>query len=378
MPTVQQTDEFQEILNILDPAIGHFADKLAKWTFKRPEFLRGLVFMLKEDIGQYLDFDNMEVVSPYNIVDTLQETVSDLVFTVPYRDPSQGDELTIYILLEHQSTTDRMMGYRLLSYMCQIWHTQLKQLADIGMQPSHQRLRPILPIVFYTGERIWKAPVTLNAVMDVPEQMTPFVPSFETLFLGVKQVDTDELTQTDHPFAWLMTVLQKEQEDENVLQRTLEIALTQLDTLKTENPTLHQNAMMYLSLIVRCRRDENEQPQLLRMINTHTENEEVERTIMTGIEALIQEGREAFIQQGKAEGKAEGLEQGKAEGLEQGRIYEKRTAVLKLVKHRFADISDSILNEISGIDDLACLDDLFDQILAAEEFEDIDFSNNGK
>ncbi len=82
MPTERQTDELQEILNILDPDIGHFADKLAKWTFKRPEFLRGLVFMLKEDIGQYLDFDNMKVVSPYNIVDTLQETVSDLVFTV--------------------------------------------------------------------------------------------------------------------------------------------------------------------------------------------------------------------------------------------------------------------------------------------------------
>ncbi len=35
MPTVQQTDEFQEILNILDPAIGHFADKLAKWIDDR-------------------------------------------------------------------------------------------------------------------------------------------------------------------------------------------------------------------------------------------------------------------------------------------------------------------------------------------------------
>ena len=106
------------------------------------------------------------------------------------------------------------------------------------------------------------------------------------------------------------------------------------------------------------------------MINTHTENEEVERTIMTGIEALIQQGLE--------QGKAEGLEQGKAEGLEQGRIYEKRTAVLKLVRHRFADISDTILNEISDIEDLVCLDNLFDQVLTAESFEDIDFSNNGK
>ena len=141
---------------------------------------------------------------------------------------------------------------------------------------------------------------------------------------------------------------------------------------------LHGLVFMLKDDIVRCRRDKNEQPQLLRMINTHAENEEVERTIMTGIEALIQQG----LEQGKAEileqGKAEGLEQGKAEGLEQGRIYEKRTDVLKLVRYKFADISDTILNEINGIDDLVHLDDLFDQVLTAESFEDIDFSNNGK
>ena len=218
----------------------------------------------------------------------------------------------------------------------------------------------------------------------------------------MKHVDTDELTQTDHPFASLMTVLQKEQKDEAMMQRALETALTQLETVKTEDPTLHHNAMMYLSLIVVCRRDKDEQPQLLRMINTHVENKEVERTIMTNIEVLIQEGKAEGkvegleqgkvegLEQGKAEGleqgkvegleqgKAEGLEQGKVEGLEQGRIYEKRTAVLKLVRHRFADISDSILNEISSIDELVHLDDLFDQILTAESFEDIDFSKNGK
>ena len=65
-------------------------------------------------------------------------------------------------------------------------------------------------------------------------------------------------------------------------------------------------------------------------------------------------------------------------GREQGRIDEKRTAVLKVVRHRFANISDVILNEISGIDDLVHLDDLFDQVLTAESFDDIDFSKNGK
>ncbi len=62
--------------------------------------------------------------------------------------------------------------------------------------------------------------------------------------------------------------------------------------------------------------------------------------------------------------------------IQQGRINEKRTVVLRLVRHRFADISDTVLNEITAIDDLVQLDDLFDQVLTAEKFEDIDFSKN--
>lgn len=365
MQTEQQNSELQEILNILDPKIGHFADKLAKWMFKNPEILRGLVLMLTSDIVEHIDFEQAKVVSPDIVDNTLRESVSDMVFTVPYRDASKGDALTIYILLEHQSTVDRTMGYRLLSYMCQIWYAQLKQLDNAGVKPSQQRLQPILPIVFYTGQKRWKTPVTLNAVMDVPDQMAPYVPTFETHFLGVKHIDTEELIQTDHPLTWLMTVLQKEHDDEQSMQAALETALTELDKIRSEDPILHRNAMMYLSLIVRCRRDESEQPQLLRMINTHTADEEVERIIMTGIEALIQ--------QGKNEGLQQGIEQGKAQ-----RIYEKRTDVLKLVRHRFTDISDTVLNEISGIDDLVHLNDLFDQVLTADSFDDIDFSKNGK
>ena len=66
------------------------------------------------------------------------------------------------------------------------------------------------------------------------------------------------------------------------------------------------------------------------------------------------------------------------QGLEQGRINEKRTDVLKIARYRFSENSDTVLNEITAINDLVHLDDLFDQILTAETFEDIDFSKNGK
>ncbi len=72
------------------------------------------------------------------------------------------------------------------------------------------------------------------------------------------------------------------------------------------------------------------------------------------------------------------IQRGREQGIEQGRIDEKRTAVLKVARHKFADFSDVVLNEVSGIDDLVYLDDLFDQVLTAESFKDIDFSKNGK
>ncbi len=64
--------------------------------------------------------------------------------------------------------------------------------------------------------------------------------------------------------------------------------------------------------------------------------------------------------------------------LQRGRINEKRTAVIKIVQYRFAEKSDTVLNAITAIDDLDHLDELFDQVLTAETFEDIDFSKNGK
>ncbi len=293
---------------------------------------------------------------------TLRDSISDIVFTVPFRDASNGDVVTIYILIEHQSTVDRMMGLRLHSYMCQLWKDQLEEQRKAKVPASQQRLSPILPIVFYTGDRRWEMPVTLNAVMDVPELMTRFVPTFETLFLAVKETDTAVFLEQNHPFGWLMSVTQQVSEDGKPIDDTLMEALTKLDTLSAEESLLHAHALIYLSHLVVSKRPQVEREHLIEHILIHNRDTEVENIIMTGAEALVQQGHK----------------QGKAEGLEQGRIVEKRTAVLKLVSHRFADFSDTVLNEISGIDDLVHLDDLFDQILAAESFDDIDFSKNGK
>ena len=147
-----------------------------------------------------------------------------------------------------------MMGFRFHAYMCQIWSAHLEALENAKVPASKHYLCPILPILFYTGSRRWNIPVTLNTVMDVPEMLSPFVPTFETLFLAVKDTDTDAFLQQDHPFGWLMTVLQKVEDEETSIDETLTKALEKLDTLSPEEATLHAHAMVYLSHLVIAKR----------------------------------------------------------------------------------------------------------------------------
>ena len=357
----------EEIQTLFRTDIGHFEDKSARLLFKHTEHLRGLVQFLSENIAEHLDFSQARRENRSYIDNTLRDMMSDMVFTVPFKDESHTDDLTIYILIEHQSTVDRMMGFRFLSYMCQIWREQLEALENANIPASQQYLSPILPIVFYTGERSWNIPLTLNAVMDVPEIMSPFVPTFETLFLGVKDTDTDEFLQQNHPFGWMMKVLQLVEEDNTTIAEILAEVLTKLESLSDEEAALHAHAMVYLSHLIVSKRPNSEIDNLMQLIMTHNKDAEVERQIMTGAEALIQ--------QGKKQGLKQGLEQGLEQGHEQGKIDEKQAAILRLIRLRFTEVSDAVVNEINRIEDLTLLDTLFDDVYHAESFEDIVLPN---
>ena len=76
---------------------------------------------------------------------------------------------------------------------------------------------------------------------------------------------------------------------------------------------------------------------------------------MTGAEALIQQGIE--------------------QGIKQGAIRAKQAAVLKLLWHQFTDVPQSVVNEISEIEDVRLLDILFEQVLNATELSDIELPN---
>ncbi len=85
-------------------------------------------------------------------------------------------------------------------------------------------------------------------VVPIHVQRPRFVPTFDTLFLNVKETDEATLTQTDHPLGWLLTVLQKENADKEAMQRALERAmshLNMLDALEAEQSSRHSSICCY-------------------------------------------------------------------------------------------------------------------------------------
>ncbi len=359
--------ENTDIRSFFDIPIEHFPDKSARWLLQDKENVQGLLEIVAIELVDLIDFNQLSQLNRSFIADNLREQESDILFSVPFKRESGIDELIIYVLIEHQSTVDVAMGFRVLFYMTQIWDAQRREWTSNNIPKSKWRLRPILPIVFYSGDRSWNSPLTLGAMMDIPSVLSQFVPKFDTLFLSVKDTDVTDLTKTDHPFGWLLTVLQKEGASKDRIVDALVEAMSHLNTLDPEQSEQRRRAINYLLLLILHRRPTKEHQELIKLVDRHIHEMEVETMAKSMADVLREQG----IEQGKAEGKAEGIEQ----GIEQGKTRAKQEAVIKLLQFRFNDIPKMVTDQVTSIQDLSRLDLLFEEVWEADTLDEINLQN---
>ena len=344
-----------------DTQIEHFPDRSLRRLLQDREYVRGLVQIIAPDIEVFLDFSRITYQKRSFISKALQERESDVLLSVPFQeatDATDTDALLIYILIEHQSTVDKTMGFRLLSYMVQIWESQRREWETAKIPENERFLQPIL---LYTGDRPWTVPVSLTTLMDVPEILKRFVPSFDTLFLGVKETEAESLTQSGHPLGWLLRVLQKEHADETEISEALADAVSHLASVDEDFAPQIAEALRYFVQLIFHRRSFDERDALVDIIRQHIQDDkELETMAQTTAEFLIEQG------------KAEGIEQGKAEGKVEGKVEGKQDAVLKLLQLRFQNVPEVLSREISNIHNLSLLDMLLEQAMTAQSLDEID------
>ena len=349
-------EDLQELSNV---SSSHFPDRSAKWLIRQREHLQALLEMLAGEIADALDFGRVEQLHRSFISDELRTQESDMIFSVPFREPTaKCEEVIIYILIEHQSSVDPSMELRLLSYMTQIWMEERRPWVEGKLSKTEWRLTPIVPIVFYTGTGAWRSPLSLTALMDLPEVLNRFVPTFDTLFLDVKATAPDELTQTGHPLGWLLTVLRQEHSDPPAMRQALLDALAGLRDLHTQDIEAYTRAILYLFLLILHRRKAGEHQDLLRILTQeHTQNQEI--VDMAG----------SIIELSEQRGEQRGIQQGIQQGIKQGARQTSIESTLAILNFRFPDADvDPLTAALEGIEDLNRLKQLNLEAFSVESF----------
>lgn len=118
---------------------GH--DGLFKLFLREPATARDfLAAHLPQDIRARVRLDTLKL-EPGSFVDQkLRELHSDVLYSV---ETAEGDAGYIYCLVEHQSTADRMMAWRMMRYSMAVMDSHLKK--------GHETLPVVVPLLFYQG-----------------------------------------------------------------------------------------------------------------------------------------------------------------------------------------------------------------------------------
>jgi hypothetical protein len=154
-----------------EPSSPHSHDALFKKTFAVPEHALDLMRQqLPAQLVAALDPGSLQEDPSHYIDDALAETRSDVLYTATLR----GAPVLIYVLIEHQSTQDPLMPFRLLRYVVRIWERWVAAAtAASGVAPT--ALPPVIPFVLHQGPRPWSTARSLAELVPLPDALAPFV-----------------------------------------------------------------------------------------------------------------------------------------------------------------------------------------------------------
>jgi hypothetical protein len=157
--------------------------------------------VLPPDLAARVDLGRLATVPASFVDEALQWRYSDLLFTAPL----DGRDAYVYLLVEHQSSLDPLMAFRMLRYVTRIWDQYLRG------HPKSRQLPAVIPLVVHHGRSQWTGSAQLLDLIDVGpadrQVMQAYLPRFEFLLDDLAGVDGPTLRDRDLTPSALITLL---------------------------------------------------------------------------------------------------------------------------------------------------------------------------
>jgi len=145
---------------------------------------------LPSNLKDKLDISNTKVEKESYIEEDLKRRLSDVVYSIPYknRNSKKGENVFIYSLIEHQSTPDKWIAFRLWKYTMLLCERHKKE---------NGKLPIVIPFVLYNGKKKYNVPKNLWDLFDDPDMAKDIMLSDYHL-IDLQAMNDDEIKQNQH------------------------------------------------------------------------------------------------------------------------------------------------------------------------------------
>jgi hypothetical protein len=354
-----------------DPPLHDFPDRAIRRIQASPENLRDLIADLLPDLVDRFDFDRLEDAGREFVLEDWRRRENDLLFRLPFRNVS-GDTVNwalVCLLIEHQSEPDPVMPLRVLLYAVLFWESEWRQWEAGHPTGEPLRLTPVIPIVFHTGAREWRAHREMIDLLGGPAEVERFAPRWPILFWDLAARSTEELLHATGEWMASLAVVRAEREVAAEYRAVFAAVMRRLEPLRDQDPMRWHDLMWFiLSWTVRRRPGEEREALLEAARSSQMDlqhREEVEELSTTVVETWEQE----LVARGEARGEA----RGRAEGLIEGEINTRREDLRLLLEERFGPLPEALAARIAAINDAEQLRDALRQVVRLRSLEDLAF-----
>lgn len=304
---------------------------------------------LPENLLQKIDLNNLKLQKQTFIDEAYKSTEADVVYS------AQIGEIPIYLYLlcEQQTKVDQNLAFRLLIYIVRIMEEHRKQ------HPK-QPLPLVYPMVVYTGDEPWTAPLDIFPLFGEAEELARQIFLKPYQLLDVNRIDDDELRRQEL-FGLVAFVLKYRKTTD--FKRFLKRLLPWLHEIERHFPSSVSLGGVVLKYIID--RSPQGDKELLVQEAQHYLSEELTGEIMTIAQQWKEEGIQKGLQQGMIIAK-QWKEEGVQKGLQQGEI-----ALLKRqLQRRFGELPFIYAQRIANANAETLLE-WGDKILDAKTLEEV-------
>ena len=144
-------------------------DQSYKQLFSYPRMIEDLLIgFVREDWVSQLNFETLEKVNASFVSETNRQREADMIWRVRMKDTW----LYVYLLLEFQSSVDRTMALRMMTYIG-LFYQDLAKSSEY--KDKEHLLPPVLPLVLYNGQDKWKVSCDMSGIVaEAPGELKKY------------------------------------------------------------------------------------------------------------------------------------------------------------------------------------------------------------